>query len=327
MIVTPSGLRSTLVRGSWDDNDLVPLHPPFETALHGFNRRQVLEHLESLGGRIALVVADRDAALAQVAELSKVLNHLRLESELLEHLRREADKATSQVERILATPMAEASARIQRIVRLAEEEAAELKAHAEAEIAARIARADQDIADLRARADEEIMRLRARTSREAKSLLEHARRQRDQLERDSAARREAAEQAAAQAIAQRESAASARIRERELRGIAGLHLMLRVISEQLSTRVCAVERDESALRELRVQVANEMTALESLRTEVTAAVAAAHQLVAEALGQVHSAPVEHSEVPPVPIQRSAERGTVYLLNAGAEDRQLPRTSH
>lgn len=326
MIVPPSGLRSTLVRGSWDDNDLVPLHPPFETALHGFNRRQVLEHLESLDGRIALIVADRDAALTQVAELSKVLNHLRLESELLEHLRQEADKATSQVERILATPMAEASARIQRIVRLAEDEAAELKAHAEAEIAARIARADQDIADLRARADEEITRLRARTSREAKSLLEHARRQRDQLETDSAARREAAERAAAQAIAQRESAASARIRERELRGIAGLHLMLQVIGEQLSTRVCAVERDESALRELRVQVANEVTALEALRTEVTAALAAAHQFLTEALGQVHRAPVEHSEVPPVPIQRSAEGGTVYLLNAGAEDRRLPHTS-
>jgi len=315
------------VRGSWDDDDLVPLHRPFETALRGFNRRQVLEHLESLEGRIALVVADRDAALTQVAELSKVLNHLRLESELLEQLRREADKATSRVERILATPMAEASARIQRILRLAEEEAAELKAHAEAEIAARIARTDQDIADLRARADDEITRLRARVSREAKSLLEHARRQRDQLEADSAARREAAEQAAAQAIAQHESAANARIRDSELRSIAGLHFMLQVIGEQLSTRVCAIERDESALRKQHVQVANEVTALETLRTEVTASLVAAHQLVTEALGQVHSAPVEHSGVPapPVPIQRSAEGGAVYLLNASAEDRRSPRT--
>lgn len=306
----------------------MPLHQPFETALRGFNRRQVLEHLESLDGRIAMVTADRDAALTQVTELSKVLNHLRLESELLEHLRQEADAATSRVERILATPMTEASARIQRILRLAEEEAAELKAHAEAEIAHQ-----------RARADEEITRLRARASQEAKSLLEHAKRQCDQLEAESAARRKAAEQDAAQAIAQRESAANAQIRDREVRSVASVHLMLHVVGEQLSARVCAIDRDKSALCELQGQVADETTTLEALRIEVTAAVAAAHQLLVEALGQVHRAPahkntVEHSEVPvpqvpnqlQVPNQRGAESGTMHLLKASAEERRSPRTS-
>ncbi|MDQ3763072.1 MAG: hypothetical protein M3460_15915 [Actinomycetota bacterium] len=321
------------MRGSPDGDDLVPLHQPFETALRGFNRGQVLEYLESLDGRIAMVAADRDAALAQVAELSKVLNHLRLESELLEHLRREAGRATSEVERILASPMAEVSIRIQHIMRLAEEEAAELKAGAEAEIAARRARTEQEIADLRAGADQQIASMRARASREAKSLLEHARRQCEQLETDSAARREAAEQDAAQAIAQHESAASARIRDSELRSFTRLHLMLQATGEQLTTRVCAVERDESALRELRGQVASEVATLEKLRTEVTAAVAAARQLLAEALEQVREATVEVEQVtlerpdgpaPPVPIQRSAEGGTVYLLNPGAEDRRLPR---
>ncbi|MGH3769896.1 MAG: hypothetical protein ACRDRW_00605 [Pseudonocardiaceae bacterium] len=297
------------------DDELVPLYQPFETELRGFNRRQVLEHLESLDGRIAMVAADRDAALTQVTELSKVLNHLRLANE---DLRREADKATSRVERVLATPMAGANARIQRIMRLAEEEAAELAAQTEAEATARIARADQDIADLRAGTEDEITRLRAHASREAKSLLDYAKRQRDQREADSAARRRAAERDAARAIAHREAAANARIRDSELRGIAGLHLMLQAIGEQLSTRVRTVERDESALRELRAQVADEVAALEALRTEITAALAAAHQLMAEALGQVQG--------PPVPIQRGAEGGTVYLLNTGTEERRSPRTS-
>ncbi len=331
------------MRGSQYDGDLVPLHQPFEAELRGFNRRQVLEHLESLDGRIAMVVADRNAALTQVTELSKVVNHLRVESGLLEHLRQQVDNAASQVERILATPMAEASARIQRIMRLAQDEIAELTAQVEAEIAARIARADQDIADLRARADNEITRLRAHASHEAKSLLDHAKRQRDQLETESAARREAAEQDAAQAIAQRESAANARIGDREVRSISSLHLMLQVIGEQLSARACAVERDESALRELRVEVAGEVTTLEALRTEVTTALAAAHQLSAEALGQVCGAPVEQNTpvekspvdkstvasskvpTPPVPKQRSAEGQTMYRQNAGVEDRRLPRT--
>ena len=324
------------MRGSRENDDLVPLHEPFETALRGFNRRQVLEHLESLDGRIAVVAADRDAALTQVAELSKVMNHLRLQSELLEYLRREAHEASARVERVLATPMAEASARIQRIMRLAEEEAAELKATAEAEIAAGKARADHELAELRASADEQIASLRAHASREAKSLLEHARRQCDQLEADSAARREAAEQDAAETIAQREAAASAGIRDSELRSIARLHLLHRVVGEQLSTRACAVERDESALRELRSQAANDVTTLEALRTEVTAALAATYQVLAEALRQVgrtgidrlaaHNSPVEGAEVPasPVPTQRSAQGGTVYLLNAGTEDRRSPR---
>lgn len=324
------------MRGSRDNDDLVPLHEPFETALRGFNRRQVLEHLESLDGRIAVVAADRDAALTQVAELSKVMNHLRLQSELLEYLRREAHEASARVERVLATPMAEASARIQRIMRLAEEEAAELKDTAEAEIVDGRTRADHELAKLRTSADEQIASLRAHASREAKSLLEHARRQCDQLEADSAARRDAAEQDAAQAIAEREAAASAGIRDSELRSIARLHLMHRIVGEQLSIRSCAVERDEAALRELRVQVADNVTGLEALRTEVTAALAATYQVLTEALGQigrtaidrlpVDSSSAERAEAPasPVPTQRSAEGGTVYLLNASAEDRRSPR---
>jgi len=310
---------------------LVPLHEPFETALRGFNRRQVLEHLESLDGRIAVVAADRDAALTQVAELSKVMNHLRLQSELLEYLRREAHEASSRVELVLATPMAEASARIQRILRLAEEEAAELKATAEAEIVARRAHADQELAELRASADEQITSLRAHASRETKALLEHARRQCDQLEADSAARREAADQDAAQAIAKREAAANARIRDSELRSLTRLQLMHQMVGGQLSTRACAVERDESALRELRAQVAKDVAALESLRTDVTASLAATYQVLTEALAHVGRTAVDASRVEPaevpasqVPIQRSAQGGTVYLLNAGAEDRRSPR---
>lgn len=325
LIATRSRLRSTPVRGSQDD-DLVPLHQPFEPELRGFNRRQVLEHLESLDGRIAMVAADRDAALTQVAELSKVLNHLRSASE---DLRREADKATARVERILTTPMTGANARIQRIMRLAEEEAAELTTQAEAEVAARIARADRDVAELRARADqdvaelragadEEITRSRAHASREAKSLLDHARQQSDHLEANSATRRHAAERDAAQAIAQRESAASARIRGSELRAVAGLHLMLQAVGEQLSTRVRAVDREESALFELRAQVADEVVTLAALRAKLTAALTTVHQLVAEAL--------EPLSGPSVPIQRGAEGGTVYLLKTTTEERRSPRAS-
>lgn len=312
---------------------MVPLHEPFETALRGFNRRQVLEHLESLDGRVAIVAADRDAALAQVAELTKALNQLRSESELLVHLRREAEKATAEVERILTAPMAQAGARIHRILQLAEEEAAELTARAQAEIATEKARTDQDIAELRARADDQIRALRGSASREAKSLLEHAKRQCDQLESETAARRQAAEQESVQALAQRESAAGERIKAEELARLAGLQFMALVMGEHLTDRKRAVERDEAALHKLRAQVAAEVRACDGLRAEVTAAVVATHQLLGEALGQVRKLaaqrpaadPVdEPAEEPEVPIQRGTQAGPVYLLNPGADERRSPR---
>ncbi|MGH3671029.1 MAG: hypothetical protein ACRDSH_10390 [Pseudonocardiaceae bacterium] len=295
--------------------------------------------------------------MAQVAELSKALHHLRLESNLVEHLRRQADEATAQVERILTSPMAQAGARIQRIMRLAEEEATErtahaeaeatqLKADAEAEAAAKLARADQDMAELRARIEEQISGLRARAGREAKALLEHAKGQCDQLEADSAARRAADDAEAAQAVAQRESEASDRIRDSEVRSVARIHLLIQMMDKQLLTRVSAVERDESALRELRAQVADEVTAHQAMRAELLATLAGTHQLLAETLGQVRRVPhlhvptertdqtpadeapaepvVPENSEPPVPTQRSTERERAHLLNSGTEDRPSAR---
>jgi cell division septum initiation protein DivIVA len=320
-------LQSVSVRRSQQNNDdLVPLHQPFETSLRGFDRRQVLEHLEMLDGRIAMVIADRDAALAQVADLSKVLNHLRSESELLEHLRQEADKAASQVEHLLASPMAEANARIQRIMRLAEEEAAELKANAEKEATAQRALAEQEIAELRARADQEITRLRARASSETQSLFEHTKRHCEQLEAESLRRQELAEQDAAQAIARRDAEAAERIRGSEMRSIVRVCLMLRAVDEHLATRLDVVQREEAALRDLRPQVTEQVTALEALRTEVTAALATTHQLLTDAIGEVERMTHDSDESVQVPLQRGTEGGKIYLLNAGAEERRSTHPS-
>lgn len=315
-------LQSVLVRGSRDNDELVSLHEPFETALRGFNRRQVLEHLESLDGRLAIVTADRDSALAQVAELTKALKDLRSETDLLNHLRREAEKATAQMNRILTQPMAQAGTRIQRIMDLAEEEAVELKTRAQAEIAATKARADQDIAEVRARADEQIAALRASASREAKSLIEHAKRQCDQLESESAALRQAAEQDSMRAIAESESAANNRIRASELRSLAGVQVMAWVMAEHLTARKCAVEQEEAALHELRAQMADEVSGLDALRTEITAAVVATHHLLGEALGQVRKLAAQRPPAngqPDVPVQRGSQAAPVYL-NASAEER-------
>ena len=103
--------------------------------------------------------------------------------------------------------------------------------------------------------------------------------------------------------------------------------MLQAVGKQLTTRASAVEQGEAAVRELRAQAAKEATALEALRTEVTTALATTHRLLTEAIGQIQQTMAEHPESSVhLPIQRSAEGETVYLLNAPAEGRRSPRAS-
>src|SRR3712207_2916455 len=87
-------LRSGRMRETQDE--VIPLHVPFEIVLRGFNRQQVLDHIESLEDRISVIASDRDTALRQVADLSKVL----------EYLRREAEEATERLARLQRSSLA-----------------------------------------------------------------------------------------------------------------------------------------------------------------------------------------------------------------------------
>ena len=310
---------------------MVPLHEPFEAALRGFNRQQVLAHIESLDGQISMVTADRESALAQVAELCRTIDHLREESELLTHLRREAEKANEQVELMHKEPMVAASSRIQHIVRLAEEEAAELKARAEKESAELRARVEKETEELRAQAEKAADELRARTNQEAaahrkratgeaEAMLRDMTQRCKQLEADSERRRKAAEQQSEQEVTRRETEASEGIRAREQRSIAAVHLMLKVVGPQLAERIAAVERQEAELAESRTRTGKEVHTLENFRANITAQLSATRQVLAEALEQVRQTSGDDPQpTRPVPIQRDgrpvaehgAEAGTMH----------------
>lgn len=318
---------------------MVPLHEPFETALRGFNRQQVLAHLESLEGQISMVTADRESALEQVAELCRTIDHLREESELLAHLRREAEKANERVERMHQAPMVAASSRIQHIVRLAEEEAAELKAQARKEAEELRAQARKEAEELRARAEKAADELRTRAQQEttaqrkragadADAMLRETKQRCAELEAESERHRRAAEQQSAQEIAHRESEARDRINTHDQRCIARLHLMLKVVGPLLAQRIAAVEQQEAALAESRTRTGREVNALAQFRENITAQLATTRQVLAEALEQVQQTTIESSApTRPVPIQRAgraaAERGaegaTVKLVNARTEE--------
>ncbi|MER2092336.1 MAG: M protein, partial [Saccharopolyspora rectivirgula] len=114
--------------GLADDRDLLPLGSGFDLARkNGYDRAQVDEHLERLDAEIRLLTADRDAAVSQANDLSKQLEAARSEIESLR----------GQVERLAKPPttMEGLSERLQRMLRLAQDEANDIRARAEEDAA------------------------------------------------------------------------------------------------------------------------------------------------------------------------------------------------
>jgi hypothetical protein len=137
------------------EQELVPLHAAFDVVYRGFHRRQVIEHIENLEEQLRFTSLDRAEALAQAADLRK----------LLEMTRRDLEEARARIERLESTSGTHAGAteRMHRMLRLAEDEAAEMHLKAE-----------RECNDLRQRTDVEIAALRADAEREAAAMRSEA---------------------------------------------------------------------------------------------------------------------------------------------------------
>lgn len=137
------------------EQELVPLHAGFDVVYRGFHRRQVIEHIENLEEQLRFTSLDRAEALAQAADLRK----------LLEMTRQDLEEARARIERLETTSGSHASAteRMHRMLRLAEDETAEMHLQAE-----------RECADLRERTDVEMAALRAEAGREAAAMRAEA---------------------------------------------------------------------------------------------------------------------------------------------------------
>lgn len=137
------------------EQELVPLHAAFDVVYRGFHRRQVIEHIENLEEQLRFTSLDRAEALAQAADLRK----------LLEMTRQDLEEARARIERLEQTSGSHASAteRMHRMLRLAEDETAEMHLQAE-----------RECNDLRARTDVEVAALRAEAEREAAAMRSEA---------------------------------------------------------------------------------------------------------------------------------------------------------
>ncbi|SMD01607.1 hypothetical protein [Lentzea albidocapillata] len=140
------------------EQELVPLHAGFDVVYRGFHRRQVIEHIENLEEQLRFTSLDRAEALAQAADLRK----------LLEMTRQDLEDARARIERLESTSGTHASAteRMHRMLRLAEDETAEMHLQAERECADLRARTDVELAALRAEAERESAAMRAEAESE-----------------------------------------------------------------------------------------------------------------------------------------------------------------
>ncbi|ASO19029.1 cell division septum initiation protein DivIVA [Actinoalloteichus hoggarensis] len=159
--------------GLADDRDLLPLGSGFETVRRGgYNRAQVDEHLERLDTDLRILAADRNAALSQATDLARQLEGARAEAETLH----------AQVERLSQPPtsLEGMSERLQRMLRLAQEEANEIRARAESDVAEIKAQSEAEIAELRNHYDRLITEnenRRQEMETEHRTVLENANRE------------------------------------------------------------------------------------------------------------------------------------------------------
>ncbi len=257
-------------------DEAVPVSPPFEVVLRGFDRQQVIDHVGALKARVTTIGTERDAALQRAADLTERLEHLRSEAAgataEVDRLRREADEAATQVDRLERSPLTAATARIQRMLQMAEDEAAELQISAEQETTAlrESARAEAD--QLRHEATQRCERLEMESQRRRQTAEAESAARCQQAELDAERQAHAAEQRSEHNIARRRAETEAWISDYQTRSTAALYLIIQLAAQRLSSRTAEVQRQATALRQL--------------RAEVTDQVSAVHRLLVEAVGLV-----------------------------------------
>ncbi|WP_018683013.1 hypothetical protein [Actinokineospora enzanensis] len=315
--------------GLGEERDLVPLGAGFDITKRGYSRAQVDEHLERLDAELQLLHADRNAAVSQAADLARQL----------ETGRGEISDMRGQIDRLSQPPttLEGLSERLQRMLRLATEEAGETKARAQNEANQIRAKAETDGAALRARYEQLISELESRrTAMEAehRGVIEKARTDAEQtvgaaraeaarLEKESEQRRTTVEEDFDIAMAARRTEAMRALAEQEATSKSEAERRVREATEEANRRRHdAITESTARLQEAtteahrRVREATEeanrrishagqrVAALRQLRARVADQLVSARDLIADAHVQLaDAAPV----LDPLPEERTTPK--------------------
>jgi cell division septum initiation protein DivIVA len=248
-----------------DHSHASPAPAPFAVVLRGYDREQVTEQFRRFQQEIRVVHADRDATAAHARELTDLLDEAQDE---IDNLRREIDR--------LAVPPTTAEGmgdRIARMMRLASDEASEIRANAEAEAAEVRSIAQQEAAAMRREAEqirqdmvtrrtameEEHTRTMAAAKTEAERILSSARADADRLDRTAQENRERVQNDFDVAMSTRRDRAIALITELEDQSQAEAAARLSTANERSSEAIQATnDLAERTIEETNTTAANQV---------------------------------------------------------------------
>src|SRR3982750_1986236 len=157
--------------------DMLPMHEAqhsFDVVLRGYDRHQVAETIERLEADFRIALADRDAAVARSADMANQVSAMHGE---IEALRRKAASAA-------APTFENMSERISHMLRLAEEEAADIRAVAERDAQAvreQTAAEERAMAERHAAGQAEVERMLAEARQNAEQIATKAQIRADEL--------------------------------------------------------------------------------------------------------------------------------------------------
>jgi len=257
--------------GQFDDRDLIPLRPAFDIVRRGYDRTQVDYRIEELTAYLRIATADSDAGAAQAAELTRQLDATR----------EELDETRREVQRLGAPPttLEGLSERLKRMLRLAQNEAAEITAKAQTAATQRMADAEREAGDLPDRYREmisEAERRRAEMEAEHQRVLGEARQQAEQivaqahqhaaeLDAESAARRRQVEEDFEITMSVRRSEAMRTLAEQEK--TSKYEAQRRVDEATEAARRVVTEADRSAVTMVE-EAARRVEELQRVRSQI-----------------------------------------------------------
>jgi DivIVA domain-containing protein len=272
-----------------EDRDLLPLGSAFDVVRRGYDREQVDEHLDRLDADLRILAADRDAAVARAAELAKQIENQRVQ--IVAHQRELGRLASAP------TSMEGMSERLQRMLRLAQEEATEIRARAETEASEKIARAETDGGVLRDRYQRLIAELdnrRADMEAEHRTVMEHAKAsatriiadaksEAEQAEAKSAALRRQVEEDfdiamsarradAMRVLAEREATSKAEAERRVAEATAEANRRMQEAADTAARRIAEAQAEVDRLRTLRAGISAQLRQVRSVLAEATEAI-------------------------------------------------------
>ncbi|KAA2259537.1 hypothetical protein F0L68_21680 [Solihabitans fulvus] len=270
------------------------MHEAFDVVLRGFHKRQVVEHIESMEEQLRFTSMDRAEAMAQAADLRK----------LLDMTRRDLESTRARLERLELSPATAvgASERLHRMMMLAEDETAELRLRAKKDTDGLRQRVDVEVAELRAKVAKEAKKARETAVRRAAELDQRAvelERLRVDLEAENA-RRLVEVEAECAAMREKATADAERIRAEIVELATARANFLVSVAGQESRRRIDEARDRIAQ-------------LHELHKALAGKVEAARSAIADAVKGIELTPVRTNGV--IPEQSTKVAGTTVTLPA------------